>query len=62
MYNDALSASGFNERIQYTEKQPQVKRRRKRKIIWFYPPFTRNVQTNVAAEFLKLKKKRERWT
>ena len=54
MYNDALSASGFNERIQYTEEQPQVKRRRTRNIIWLNPPFSRNIPTNVARGLLKL--------
>ena len=54
IYNDALSARGFNEKIQYTEEQPQVKRRRTRNSIWFNPPFSRNIQTNVAGEFLKL--------
>ena len=55
MYNDALSASGCNERIQYTEEQPPEKRRRTGKIIWFNPPlFRRNVQTHVAGEIFEL--------
>ena len=50
VYNDALKASGYKERIKY-EPEPastDSKTQRKWKIIWFNPPNSMNVQTNVA--------------
>ena len=56
IYNDALRASGFSERLEYRPDatQPNKKRNRKRNIIWFNPPYSMNVQTNVARIFLNL--------
>lgn len=58
MYNNALSASGYLSNIEYNqvthEGKGKRKKNRKRKIIWFNPPFSRNVETNIAAGFLKL--------
>ena len=36
------------------EPQTKKKKRRKKEIIWFNPPFSRNVKTNIGKEFLKL--------
>ena len=30
------------------------KKNRKRKVIWFNPPFSKNLKTNIGKEFLKL--------
>ena len=61
MYNNALRQSGFTEEVEYTEdigtgQDVRMKRKakRKRNIIWFNPPFSQNVKTNVGATFLRL--------
>ena len=62
VYEQALRNSGFTESLQYvqSESQPvnreekQEKRNRKRKIIWFNPPYSLNVKTYIGKTFLKL--------
>lgn len=56
LYDDALKASGYNEKLSYTEKNVAGKRKknRQRKIIWFNPPYSKTVQTNVGKTFLHL--------
>ena len=58
LYNDALKSSGYREKTQYDRNQNQRnqgnQRKRSRNIIWFNPPFSQNVQTNVAKSFLHL--------
>ena len=66
-YQEALKSSGNNEEILYTNihineeilytnerKSTSQKTNRKRKIIWFNPLHSKNVQTNVAKIFLRL--------
>ena len=54
-YVDALKSSGYTEGITYLDKQPTKKKRnRQRNVIWFNPPFSNNVTTNIGATFLKL--------
>ena len=57
-YNKALRDSGYTEEIQYIPPtnltQNNEAKRRKRKIIWFNPPYSQSVQTNVARKFLLL--------
>ena len=55
-HNDA-SKSEFKEKITYEEKNLSNQKKRKRKIIWFNPPYSISVQTNVARKFLFLIKK-----
>ena len=52
-YNTALKKSGFNENIKYSPSQPK-QRNRKRQIIWFNPPYSVNVKTNVGKLFMRL--------
>ena len=52
-YSKALEKSGFTEKIKY-HKQGSVKRVRKRKFIWFNPPYSSHVKTNVGKIFVKL--------
>ena len=55
LYNDALHASGHAVNIEYVEtEEKQSKHQRKRDIIWFNPPFSKSVSTNVGAAFLRL--------
>ena len=54
-YKDALERSGFTHKFEYKKKEtPKQSRQRSRKIIWFNPPFSKSVSTNVAKDFLKL--------
>ena len=63
IYRKALKESGFTDEIKYLPNEVQElgnnnRRKRKRKIIWFNPPCSKNVKTNVGKVFLKLLKKR----
>ena len=55
LYNDTLESSGYNKNIQYEKNHNQkTKKNRSRNIIWFNPPFSQNVQTNIAKSFIRL--------
>ena len=55
VYNDALISSGYKEKIRYDQNQNQRNQtNRPRIIIWFNPPFSQNVETNVAKSFLQV--------
>ena len=58
IYEDALKRSRFNMKLSYSEKHKetptQSKTTRNRNIIWFNPPYSKNVKTNVAQKFLRL--------
>lgn len=55
-YNEALKSAGYNQEIEYqdTSATREGKKNRSRKIIWYNPPFSKNVKTNIGANFLKL--------
>ena len=53
-YEEALSKSGFSKNMEYSDKAAAPKHKRKRNVIWFNPPFNKNVTTNVARCFLAL--------
>merc|ERR1712055_183219 len=54
-YSTALTSSGHHSATQFTAPATQTPRRqRRRKIIWFNPPFSLNVSTNVGKEVLGL--------
>ena len=60
-YKEALERSGYNNiTLPYNPSQQQrqddveQREQRKRKIIWFNPPFSLNVKTSVGKKFLKL--------
>mgnify|MGYP004361308217 CR=1 FL=1 len=52
-YETALKNSGFPSSLKYTPRTPK-KRNRKRNIIWFNPPFSKSVSTNIGKKFLIL--------
>ena len=57
IYNDALYESNFKETLQFVIPAPKnndenQKRKRKRNIIWFNPPYSKNVKTNIGKTFL----------
>ena len=58
VYNKALRDAGHTQQIHYipptADIQNSGEKRRKRKIIWFNPPYSKSVQTNVARKFLLL--------
>ena len=52
-YENSLQNSGFQEKLEYLpEREPR--RNRRRKIIWYNPPYSTSVKTNIGKEFLKL--------
>ena len=58
-YQEALKKSGYNYQIKYnptTTPNPGAENRRKRgrKILWFNPPYSRSVETDVGKQFLRL--------
>lgn len=56
-YEKALKASGYKHTLTYKQQQQNrntLPKNRKRKVIWFNPPYNSAVKTNIAKEFLKL--------
>ena len=57
-YQQALDKSGNNHKLQFKHPQnlttDKNTRSRKRKIIWYNPPYSKNVSTNVGQSFLKI--------
>ena len=57
-YTEALKKNGYNTHLQLdktcTNKNNDMNKTKKQKIIWFNPPFNINVATNVSKTFLTL--------
>ena len=58
-YEHALTHSNYNVPLEYSNCNPTTissttKRRRQRNIIWYNPPFSKSVKTNIARSFLQL--------
>ena len=53
-YKDALERSGHHPTTQPAQPARGTKRQRHRNVIWFNPPYSQNVTTDVASRFLKL--------
>ena len=58
IYSEAFKKSGFNDKLSYSTKAADFdtseKKKSKRKVIWFNPPFSLNVKTNVRKILLRL--------
>ena len=57
IYQEALNKAGYNFTLKFepeSGKQPQKSRSRKRNCLWFNPPYSSSVKTNVGAKFLRL--------
>ena len=58
MYEEALKKSGHRCKMTFTEEplrtRPPKKRQRRRNVIWFTPPFSNLVKTNLGRKFLQL--------
>ncbi len=55
-YQEALNKSEYKYNLKYKPPQENTNtiKKRKRNIIWFNPPFSNNVATNIGKKFLKL--------
>ena len=64
-YQIALTEAGYSHKLTYREKvveepndsQESHSRRRRRKVIWFNPPYSANVKTNIGKTFFGIIKK-----
>ena len=58
-YQDALDKSGYKHKLKYKANidTPSNKKQRKRNIIWFNQPCSKNVKNNIGKIFLNLIKK-----
>ena len=56
MYEEALPESNYKASLKFEKPQYNTKKNRLRKVIWFNPPFSQNVKTNIGKTFLKLAK------
>ena len=58
VYKEALRDAGYEEDLEFNppkyEKSSTKRNNRKRKVLWFNPPFSQTVKTNVGAKFLNL--------
>ena len=58
LYNHALKHSNFDFRLHYesppTHHDTSTRQNRQRNVIWFNPPYSKNVKTNIARDFLRL--------
>ena len=54
MYEEALASSGFDYKLQFEPEHTSRNKTRRRQVIWFNPPFSANVKTNVARQALRL--------
>ena len=55
MCNGALKSSGFTEQLKFHESKAKKPRKsRSRNTIWFNPPYSKTVETNVGKHFLNL--------
>ena len=55
-YEDQLKSCGYNEPFSFMNEAPanNINKTRKRNIIWFHPPYSQSVKSNVGKIFLKL--------
>ena len=59
-YQEALRKSGYDHKLEYSDrsgnmsKEPRRNRTRSRRVTYFNPPFSLNIETNVGKEFLKI--------
>ena len=58
LYNHALKHSNFDFHLNYesppTHRNTSTRQNRQRNVIWFNPPYSKNVKTNIARDFLRL--------
>ena len=54
VYKKALISSGHDNKLKFDQNKNLPKRTRKRKIIWFNPPYSMSVQTNIGKIFFQV--------
>ena len=52
-YQEALERSGYTHKLEYKPLN-QRKRKRRKEVIWFNPPYSRTVETDIGKKFLRL--------
>ena len=57
IYESALKSSGFNYSMKFEAPVENARQNRNREVIWFNPPYSLNVKTNIGKIFLKLGRK-----
>ena len=57
LYESALKSSGFNYSMKFKAPVEKAKRNRYRRVIWFNPPYSLNLKSNIGKVFLKLVRK-----
>ena len=59
-YESIMEKCGFREKLHYknSEQNTQSTSKRKRYIIWYNPPFSNSVKTNIGRKFIVLVKKK----
>ena len=57
LYENALKESGYKAEMKYQTSENTNNTNRQRKILWFNPPFSQSVKTNIGKVFLKLARK-----
>ena len=53
-FNQALKDAGHQGNLEFITPGQERKKPRRKKVIWFNPPWCRSIRTNVAGKFLKL--------
>ena len=53
-YQDALVKNGYKHVLKYNPPTTAPRNQRKRNIIWFNPPYSKTVETNIGKKFLAL--------
>ena len=54
LYEKVLSETRFDDKLKYNPNKKTKQKNKKRNIIWFNPPYSKNVVTKVGHYFLKL--------
>ena len=54
LYENVLKESGYKAEMKYETSENINNRNRHHKIIWFNPPFSQSLKTNIGKIFLKL--------
>ena len=53
-YDNALKISGYKERLVYENSSVNESEKKRKHIIWYNPPYSANVKTNIGKIFFKL--------
>jgi len=51
-YKEAMRRSGYSGELEFVKTSSSSKRTRRRNIVWFNPPYSDHVKTNIGKEFL----------